>query len=141
MFPNIFDKMFYDHILWHLNILIHLTRMGQNFPFFFSRFYAFRKIISTDELSFTEKKQILESSIQQIGNTITSKVQKIDEIESKISRYYFLPEELRDIMEDEGVNNTDLQRALSSLEIIKFNTASIVFTYLDSILGILQSKT
>ena len=68
-------------------------------------------------------------------------MQKIDEIESKISRYYFLPEELRDIMEDEGVNNTDLQRALSSLEIIKFNTASIVFTYLDSILGILQSKT
>ena len=99
----------------------------------------FTRIINSTELSYTEKKNLIEPKLNMIISNTNNKLDALEEINSQIVKNYFLPQEIRDILWEKGT--TDLQRALSSLEIIKFNTASKVFIYLDSIMKILTDKT
>ena len=139
-YQNYFEKYekvvdFYHQFFPDMNLQIY-----KNLPLLNeSNIGNFQRIINEPSLSFITKKKLLEVNIKRIMDNVSSKIQNIEELNTDISKYLFLPEEIRNIL---GENSqTDIQRALSSLEIIKFNTASTVFPYLDSIITILQSKT
>lgn len=143
--PNTQYKVFFDNynkftnfLATYIPALNHQTY--KNLPLVTQENEAnFTRIINATELSYTDKKNIIEPALSSIISNTNIKIDALEEINSTIVKNYFLPQEIRDILGEKGT--TDLQRALSSLEIIKFNTASKVFVYLDSILNLLSDKT
>jgi hypothetical protein len=98
-----------------------------------------QNIITTSELFYAEKKDILKEKITSLINTIISQTQESEEITKNIARFGFLPLEIREILNEEDTIS-DIQRSLSSLEIIKFSTALKVFSYLDSVISLMADN-
>ena len=143
--PNTQYKFFFDNYNSFINFLSPFIptlnhQSYKNLPLVTQENEAnFTSIINATDLSYTNKKNIIEPALNSIVSNTNTKIDTLEEINSSIVKNYFLPQEIRDILGEKWT--TDIQRALSSLEIIKFNTASKVFIYLDSILNLLIDKT
>ncbi|MBO4203257.1 hypothetical protein J5893_00190 [bacterium] len=89
------------------------------------------RIISTPDLTYAQKKQILSDKIAPIPNGIMQTINEIEELKGDIAKYGFLPLEIREILENE-LAISSIQRSLNSLEIIKFTAALKVFSFQDT---------
>ncbi|MDR2189669.1 MAG: hypothetical protein LBP53_00240 [Candidatus Peribacteria bacterium] len=95
-----------------------------------------QRIITTPQLSFAQKKDILKEKVTTLVSTIQNTMRETEETKKNIAKFGFLPEEIRTILAEENAISS-IQRSLSSLEIIKFSTALNIFSYLDSVVGLI----
>jgi hypothetical protein len=89
------------------------------------------RITKTIDLTYAEKKAILKAKISSLNTIITTQANDIETTKKDIAKYGFLPQEIREILQNEEAISA-IQRSLNSLEIIKFSTAVRVFSYMDS---------
>ena len=91
----------------------------------------FQKTVYSEDISYIQKRDMLKGKLIAINANVNSKATEIETIKKDIARYGFLPLEIRNVLQNEEAIST-IQRSLNSLEIIKFNTALKVFSYMDS---------
>lgn len=84
-------------------------------------------LITNDEIDYIDKYDQLKQFIIEIWSNTLANSPKIKEIEANIWKYWFLPEEVHETIED----NT-IQRSFLWIETIKYYTALKTFSYLDS---------
>lgn len=134
------DEMFVDFIPKYEGYLKQATTsLGKNKEALYSPLTLasskdlpnLNKIIGTADLSYAEKKKILNEKITPLPNTILQTIKEIDTLKKDIAKYGFLPLEIREILEDKQAISS-IQRSLNSLEIIKFTAALKVFSFLDT---------
>ncbi len=89
------------------------------------------KILQDDSLSYIQKKDILQQSLNRFSTTFISNTQQLTTLKEAISKYGFFSEELYNLLEDQTYS-TSIKKYLLSLEIIKFSSAIKVFSYLDT---------
>lgn len=95
------------------------------------------RIINAPDLTYAQKKQLLSDKVSPIPWGIMWEITEIDNIKKDIAKFWFLPQEIKNILEKEEAIST-IQRALNALEIIKFSTAWKIFSYLDSTASVIQ---
>jgi len=91
------------------------------------------KIINATDLDYIEKRDLLSSYASDIVNKTQSRISYIESLKQEIARQWFLPEELDTLLAKEKAIDT-IQRSLNALEIIKFSTATKVFSYMNTAL-------
>ena len=91
------------------------------------------EIINSVDIDYIEKKDLLSPFISELIRDSESKANQVETTKQEIAKQWFLPEELNQILSEEQAIDT-IQRSLNALEVIKFSTATKVFSYLDSAL-------
>ena len=91
------------------------------------------KIIDTDDLDYIEKKDILAPYVAELVRDAETNAVKIETLKHDIARQWFLPDELDKILSKDQAIDT-IQRSLNALEVIKFSTATKVYSYMSSAL-------
>ena len=91
------------------------------------------KIINATDLDYIEKRDLLSSYASDIVNKTQTRISYIESLKQEIARQWFLPEELDTLLAKEKAIDT-IQRSLNALEIIKFSTATKVFSYMNTAL-------
>ena len=92
-----------------------------------------REIINASDIDFIDKKDLLQSYVSELVRLSQDEAKKIDQLKQDIAKQWFLPEELDSILSDDQAIDT-IQRSLNALEVIKFSTASRVFSYMSTAL-------
>lgn len=93
-----------------------------------------KDVINTNQLSYIQKKDIIQSAITNISSDIISKYNKIESIKKDVTKYWFFPQELYSLL-DEQEYITSIKKSLLSLEVIKFWSALKVFSFLPSFIS------
>ena len=91
------------------------------------------EIINATDIDYIEKKDLLNPFVSELARDSESWVDQIETIKQDIARQWFLPEEISNILSEEQAIDT-IQRSMNALEVIKFSTATKVFSFMDSAL-------
>lgn len=91
------------------------------------------EIINATDIDYIEKKDLLNPFVSELARDSESWVSQIETIKQEIAKQWFLPEEISDILSEEQAIDT-IQRSMNALEVIKFSTATKVFSFMDSAL-------
>lgn len=91
------------------------------------------RIIDASDLDYIEKKDILTPYVTSLVREVESKARRVEDLKHDIARQWFLPDELDEILSKDQAIDT-IQRSLNALEVIKFSTATKVYSYMDSAL-------
>lgn len=91
-------------------------------------------VINTNKLSYLQKKDIIQSAISKISEDIINKYNQIESIKKDVTKYWFFPQELYLLLDNQEYI-TSIKKSLLSLEIIKFGSAIKVFSYLPSFIN------
>ena len=91
------------------------------------------KIIDAKDLDYVEKKDILAPYVAELVHDAETNAVKIETLKHDIARQWFLPDELDKILSKDQAIDT-IQRSLNALEVIKFSTATKVYSYMNSAL-------
>ena len=91
------------------------------------------KIINATDIDYIEKKDILSNYVPSLVDKAQSRASYVESLKQEIARQWFLPEELDNILSNENAIDT-IQRSLNALEVIKFSTATKVFSYMNTAL-------
>lgn len=92
------------------------------------------EIINASDIDYIDKKDILSKYVSDLIRDSQDWAARIDTIKQEIAKQWFLPEELWWILsEDEAIDT--IQRSLNALEVIKFSTATKVFSYMNTALA------
>ena len=91
------------------------------------------KIIDAKDLDYVEKKDILAPYVAELVRDAETNAVKIETLKHDIARQWFLPDELDKILSKDQAIDT-IQRSLNALEVIKFSTATKVYSYMNSAL-------
>ncbi|MEI7919266.1 MAG: hypothetical protein WCH65_03540 [bacterium] len=97
------------------------------------------KVILDKNLSYIQKKDILQQAVNGFSPTFISNSQKLTTLKEDVSKYGFFSEELYDLLENQTYS-TSIKKYLLSLEIIKFSSAIKVFGYLDTFVSSLATS-
>lgn len=92
------------------------------------------EIINASDIDYIDKKDILTKYVSDLVRDSQDGAVKIDAIKQEIAKQWFLPEELWWILSDDEAIDT-IQRSLNALEVIKFSTATKVFSYMNTALA------
>ncbi len=95
-------------------------------------------IVHDNTLSFIQKKDILQQSLNVFSTHFIADTQNITTLKENISKYGFFSQELYDMLSSQDYS-TSIQKYLLSLEIIKFSSAIQVFSYLDTFISSLAN--
>lgn len=95
-------------------------------------------VIAEKNLSYIQKKDILQQALNGFSTTFIANTQKLSELKEGISKYGFFSQELYDLMDNQS-SSTSIKKYLLSLEIIKFSSAIKVFSYLDTFVSSLAN--
>ena len=90
-------------------------------------------IINATDIDYIEKKDLLSNYASAIVRNAQDKAIYVDSLKQEIAKQWFLPEELNKLLTDDGAIDT-IQRSLNALEVIKFSTATKVFSYMNTAL-------
>lgn len=90
-------------------------------------------IITSKEIDFIEKKDLIKPAAENLKTEVFSKTEEIGKIRTETAIQWFLPDEIKTILKDKWWIDT-IQRSLNALEIIKFSTATRVFSYMNTAL-------
>ncbi len=90
-----------------------------------------QSIASTNKLSYLQKKDIIQSAINDLSQDIIWKYAQIETIKKDVTKYWFFPQELYLLLDNQEYI-TSIKKSLLSLEIIKFWSAIKVFSFLPS---------
>ena len=96
------------------------------------------EIINASDIDYIDKKDILSPYASDLIRNAQEKANQIEAIKQDIARQWFLPAELDTILSDDEAIDT-IQRSLNALEVIKFSTATKVFSYMDTALATIAS--
>ena len=96
------------------------------------------EIINASDIDYIDKKDILSPYASELLRNAQDKANQIETIKQDIARQWFLPAELDTILSDDEAIDT-IQRSLNALEVIKFSTATKVFSYMDTALATIAS--
>ena len=91
------------------------------------------EIINATDIDYIEKKDLLNPFISDLVREAEWWANQIEVIKQDIAKQWFLPEEISNILSEEQAIDT-IQRSMNALEVIKFSTATKVFSYMDSAL-------
>ena len=91
------------------------------------------RIIDAKDLDYVEKKDILAPYVAELVCDAETNAVKIETLKHDIARQWFLPDELDKILSKDQAIDT-IQRSLNALEVIKFSTATKVYSYMNSAL-------
>lgn len=93
-----------------------------------------KSVISSNKLSYIQKKDIIQSVITNLSENIIWKYDKIESIKKDVTKYWFFPQELYLLLDNQEYI-TSIKNSLLSLETIKFWSAIRVFWYLPSFIS------
>lgn len=96
------------------------------------------KVIQEKNLSYVQKKDILQQSLNSFSSVFVANSQKLSSLKEDISKYGFFSQEIYDLFENQS-SSTSIKTYLVSLEIIKFSSAIKVFSYLDTFVSSLAN--
>ena len=91
------------------------------------------KIINAADIDYIDKKDLLSKYASDIVRNAQDKAVYVDSLKQEIAKQWFLPEELNKLLTDDWAIDT-IQRSLNALEVIKFSTATRVFSYMNTAL-------
>ena len=90
-------------------------------------------IINATDIDYIDKKELLSDYVSSLSRDIRNDSDYMWTLKEKIAKEWFLPHELETLLsEDQGIDT--IQRSLTALEIIKFSTATKVFSYMNTAL-------
>ena len=92
------------------------------------------EIINATDIDYIEKKDLLEDYVTKLVNTAQDRAKYAENLKQDIARQWFLPEELEVLLSEDQAIGT-IQRSLNALEVIKFSTATKVFSYMNTALS------
>ena len=90
-------------------------------------------IINARDIDYIEKKDLLTNFASAVVRNAQDRAIYVDALKQEIAKQWFLPDELNRILTDDGAIET-IQRSLNALEVIKFSTATRVFSYMNTAL-------
>lgn len=90
-------------------------------------------IINATDIDYIEKKDLLTKYASDIVRNAQDRAIYVDSLKQEIAKQWFLPDELNKLLTDDGAIDT-IQRSLNALEVIKFSTATRVFSYMNTAL-------
>ena len=90
-------------------------------------------IINASDIDYIDKKDLLTSYASDIVNKSQERASYIDTLKQDSARQWFIPEEIDRILANDKAIDT-IQRSLNALEVIKFSTATRVFSYMNTAL-------
>ncbi|MBO7095254.1 hypothetical protein J6V86_03665 [bacterium] len=91
------------------------------------------EIINATDIDYIDKKDLLSSYASDIVRNAQDRAVYVDALKQEIAKQGFLPDELNKLLTDDGAIDT-IQRSLNALEVIKFSTATRVFSYMNTAL-------
>ena len=91
------------------------------------------EIVSADDIDYIDKKDLLSKYALDVVNSAENKAIKAENLKQEIAKQWFLPEELEMLLSEDQAIDT-IQRSLNALEVIKFSTATKVFSYMNTAL-------
>ena len=95
---------------------------------------AINSIINANDIDYIDKKDLLSPYVSDLVSTSQDKALYIETMKEKIAKQWFLPVELEGLLSDDQAIDT-IQRSLNALEIVKFSTATRVFSYMNTALA------
>ena len=95
-------------------------------------------MLSQKNLSYVQKKDILQKALNDFSSVFVSKSQKLSSLKEDISKYGFFSQEIYNLLEKQ-TDTISIKKYLLSLEVIKFSSAIKVFGYLDSFVSSLAN--
>ena len=95
------------------------------------------KIINATDLDYGEKKDLLDDYVLSLVRTAEDNAVNIDNLKQSIAKQWFLPEELGTLLSEDQAIDT-IQRSLNALEVIRFSTATKVFSYMNTALSMIS---
>jgi len=90
-------------------------------------------IINATDIDYIDKKDLLTSYASDIVNKSQERASYVDTLKQNSARQWFIPEEIDRILANDKAIDT-IQRSLNALEVIKFSTATRVFSYMNTAL-------
>lgn len=90
-------------------------------------------IINATDIDYIDKKDLLSNYAADIVRNAQDRAVYVDSLKQEIAKQWFLPDELNTLLTDNGAIDT-IQRSLNALEVIKFSTATKVFSYMNTAL-------
>ena len=90
-------------------------------------------IINASDIDYIDKKDLLTSYASDIVNKSQERASYVDTLKQDSARQWFIPEEIDRILANDKAIDT-IQRSLNALEVIKFSTATRVFSYMNTAL-------
>jgi len=91
------------------------------------------EIISATDIDYIEKKDLLSKYASDLVRNAEDKAVYAENLKQDIAKQWFLPEELENLLSEDQAIDT-IQRSLNALEVIKFSTATKVFSYMNTAL-------
>ena len=91
------------------------------------------EIISATDIDYIEKKDLLYKYASDLVRNAEDKAVYAENLKQDIAKQGFLPEELENLLSEDQAIDT-IQRSLNALEVIKFSTATKVFSYMNTAL-------
>jgi len=91
------------------------------------------EIVNASDIDYIEKKDLLSDYVRNLVTWTEDKANTAEELRQNIAKQWFLPQELELLLSEDETIDT-IQRSLNALEIIKFSTATKVFSYMNTAL-------
>ena len=92
------------------------------------------EIINASDIDYIDKKDLLSSYVSDLVRESENGVRNAETLKQNIAKQWFLPGELELLLSENETIDT-IQRSLNALEIIKFSTATRVFSYMNTALA------
>lgn len=96
-------------------------------------------IIDDTHLDYVSKKEIITKWVKYLYKETSGKYDQFEELKKKVSQQWFFPTELQEMSEGTTFNNS-IQKAIVSIESVRFATALNFFSSLDSFMTQLSSR-
>ena len=87
-------------------------------------------LVRAIDLSYLQKKDILQNALQGLSNEIIGNNSRLTSIKQEISKYWYVPQDVFALVDNQ--NGISMKSLLLSIENIKFTSAIKVFGYLDT---------
>lgn len=94
---------------------------------------AVNNIINATDLDYIDKKDLLSDYVSNLVKDVQDKAEYTEKLKEKLAKQWFLPAELESLLSDDQAIDT-IQRSLNALEVVKFSTATKVFSYMNTAL-------
>ena len=90
-------------------------------------------IITASDIDYIDKKDLLSWYVSNLSHSVENGITESNNLKQELAKQWFLPEELETLLSEDQAIDT-IQRSLNALEVIKFSTASKVFSYMNTAL-------
>ena len=92
------------------------------------------EIINATDIDYISKKDLLSKYASDLVRNAEDRADYVENLKQDIAKQWFLPEELEILLSEDQAIDT-IQRSLNALEVIKFSTATKVFSYMNTALS------